>query len=878
MKLLLTLMVLTLSHNFCLSQNKLSSKWIELPQNELSIEQVFKTIFPNYGIKISYNDDLIPFKKHIYLKNKRNRVSTLLNVICKNENLSWAETESRIVIKYFDRPIDQFHYTVSGMIKEKGTNEPLIGTYIISEDGNKTAVANPYGFYSLTLKGGKHQLKVQFIGHQSVLQEIDLKNNTTYNFYLAPLSNELTEVTIEGKSEFDLTYQNSLMGTNKLNMDVVGDIPYFLGEVDVFQSSLLLPGVTNVGEGTSGINVRGGSADQNLIMLDDALIYNSHHFFGLTSVFNPDAISDVEIYKGSYPVNYGGRLSSVMHIRQRDGNNEKFQASGGIGLITSRLLLEGPLKKNKSSYLISGRSTFWDYLIRGAENPTIRDSRANFQDLNVKLNFDINEKNKIYFAGYLGQDENKFGFDVLRKWGNRLASFRWNHIHNAKLFSNFTTYLSNYNYRVIENDDLASFVGTSRITDYTTKTNFTYFRNPEHIYTFGGSLTYHRLTPGRRIPGVSSSNNEVDLGNENAIESSLYFGNEIKVHEKTTLNAGLRLSHFSNIGPADVYVYSTDFPGRIDNLIDTIQYSSGENIRTFLNIHPRLTVKYQLNPTSALKFNYSNSVQYMHRLSNTITPSSSDIWKISGTYIKPSISDQITAGYYKFFDTQKLETSMEVFYRKSRNIIEYKGGADLLFNPAIETELLNGISRSYGFELFIKKDLGKLTGWLGYTLSRSEIKVGNQPGQERINQGEYFPTDFNRTHDLSLSAIYRLNKKWTLSSNFVYQTGRPFSFPIGKYEFDEFIIPHYEERNEHKLPDYHRLDFAVRKETREIKRNGKKKKSKGYWVFSVYNIYSRRNTQSYIFSQDEDDPGQTEVVRFSLLGTLVPSVTYNFKF
>lgn len=878
MKILLTLMSIFLSINIGLCQEKLGSQWIELPKNELTVEQILKTIFPSYGVKISYNDNLIPFKKKVNFKKRRIKTSTVLNAICKNENLLWTETKNRILLKYFERPVDQFYYTLSGMIREVGTSEPLIGTYIISDDKLKTAVANPYGFYSLTLKGGKHKLKVQFIGHQPILQEIDLKSNTTYNFQLQPLTNELTEVTIESKPEFDLTYQNSLMGTNKLNMDVVGDIPYFLGEVDVFQSSLLLPGITNVGEGTSGINVRGGSADQNLIMLDDALIYNSHHFFGLTSVFNADAISDIEIYKGSYPVNYGGRLSSVMHIRQKDGNNEHFQASGGIGLIASRLLLEGPIKKNSSSYLISGRSTFWDYLIRGAKNPAIRDSRANFKDLNVKLNFDIDEKNKIYFSGYLGQDENKFGLDVLRKWGNRLASFRWNHIHNAKLFSNFTGYLSNYNYRVIENDDLASFVGTSRITDYTLKTNFTYFRNPEHIYTFGGSLTYHRLTPGRRIPGVSSSNNEIDLGNENAIETGLYFANEVKLNEKTTINAGLRLSHFSNIGPADVFAYSNGLPDKLDNLIDTIQYSSGENIKMFVNMHPRITAKYQLNSSSAIKLNYSNSIQYMHRLSNTITPSSSDVWKISGTYLEPSISDQVTGGYYKFFQSQKLEASMEVFYRKSADIIEYKGGADLLFNPAIETELLTGVSRSYGFELFVKKDLGKLTGWLGYTLSKSEIKVDKEAGEERINDGKYFPTDFNRTHDLSLSAIYKLNKKWTLSSNFVYQTGRPFSFPIGKYQFDEFTIPHYEERNSNRLPDYHRLDIALRKETRPTKKNGTVKKNKGYWVFSVYNVYSRRNTQSYIFRQDEENPAQSEVVRLSLLGSLVPSVTYNFKF
>jgi hypothetical protein len=415
-------------------------------------------------------------------------------------------------------------------------------------------------------------------------------------------------------------------------------------------------------------------------------------------------------------------------------------------------------------------------------------------------------------------------------------------------------------------------------TLYTLKTDFTYFRNPEHIYNFGGSLTYHRLTPGRRIPGVSSSNNEIDLGNENAIESNIYFGSEIKLNERMTLNPGIRLSHFSNIGPGDVYIYSKGQPDKIDNLIDTLNYSSGESIKMFVNIHPRFTFKYQLNTSSALKFNYINSIQYMHRLSNTITPSSSDIWKISGPYLEPSISDQLTGGYYKFFKVQKLETSVEIFYRRSKNIIDYKGGADLLFNPAIETELLNGVSRSYGFELFIKKDIGKLTGWLGYTLSRSEIKVDPEVGQEIINDGEYFPTDFNRTHDLSLSAIYKFNKKWTLSSNFVYQIGRPFSVPVGKYEFDDFVIPHYENRNSHNLPDYHRLDFALRKETRLIKKNGEPKKNNGYWVFSVYNIYSRRNTQSYIFREKEDNLGHTEVVRFSLLATFVPSVTYNFKF
>ncbi|MEQ9286502.1 MAG: carboxypeptidase-like regulatory domain-containing protein [Cyclobacteriaceae bacterium] len=860
------------------AQDNISDKWIELPSNKTSVATILREVIPSYGVRVSYNDDIIPFKKVVDFRQKLNQLSKVLDKICYNEDLAWEVIDDQILFKYYNRPESEYFYTISGKVREFESNEQLIGAYVLSEDTKKGSIVNAYGFYSLTLSGGKHRIVVNYIGHDPIEREIHLNSNTIYNFFLKPRSVELLDVTVESKPDFDLNYQNTLMGTNKLNMDLVGDIPYFLGEVDVFQSSLLLPGITNVGEGTSGINVRGGSSDQNLIMLDEALIYNSHHFFGLTSVFNPEAVNDVEIYKGSYPVNYGGRLSSVMHIRHRDGNNEKFHASGGIGLITSRLLLEGPIKKQKSSYLISGRTTFWDFLTRGAQNPEISNSRANFWDFNAKLNFDLNPKNKIYFSGYMGQDENKFGLDVLRKWGNRLFSFRWNRIHNVKLFSNFTAYLSSYRYRVIENDDKASFVGTSRITDYSAKSDFTYFRNPEHIYSFGGAVTYHRLSPGKRIPGIGSSNNEVDLGNENAIESSLYFGSELKLNPELTLTTGLRLTHFSNVGPGEVFQYAPGLPKSASTLRDTTFYKSGENIRTFVNLHPRATLKYQLNSSSSLKMNYSSSAQYMHRLSNTITPSSSDIWKASGVHIEPSIGEQVTAGYYKFFLDSKLEGSVELFYRKNRNIVEYKGGAQLLFNPAIETELLSGTSRSFGVELFLKKDLGNLTGWLGYTLSKSEIRVSSKFEDENINDGQYFPTDFNRTHDLSLSAIYRLSKKWTLSSNFVYQTGRPFTFPVGKYNFDGYVVPHYEQRNRHRLPDYHRLDVAARMEGRKVKKNGTPKKNHGYWVFSIYNAYGRRNTQSYLFVQKEEDPTMTEIKRFSLLGVFIPSVTYNFKF
>ncbi len=860
------------------SQSSSPDRWITLPAKKLTVKEILKNTLPSQGVKLAYHDDYLPLEKVLHFSKETIRLRNLLNLICKNEKLAWKTSANQILFTYYDRPAHEYAFTISGKILEANTGEPLIGAYILADSTRKGAIANAYGFYSLTLPGGSHRIKVNYVSHEPLEQTIYLDKSATYNFHLTPKPRELEDVTIHSKSELDMSYQNTLLGTNKINMERVGDIPYFMGEVDVFQSSLLLPGITNVGEGTSGINVRGGTSDQNLIMLDEALIYNSHHFFGLTSVFNPDAVSDVEIYKGSYPVNYGGRLSSVMHIRHRDGSKEKWQASGGIGLITSRLLVEGPIQKEKSSFLLSGRTTFWDFLTRGARNPEIRDSRANFRDLNAKFNFDLGKKNKIYISGYTGQDENKFGLDVLRKWGNSLVNLRWNRIYNDKLFSNFTTYFSTYSYKVIENDDKASFVGTSRINDYAVKADFTYFRNPEHIYTFGGGITYHRLTPGKHIPGVSSTNNEVDLGRENAIESNWYFGSELKLTPTLTLTAGGRVSHFSNVGPGEVYQYAPDQPKSLNTLTDTLRYADGEVIKTFVHFHPRATLKYQLNSSSSLKMNYSSSAQYMHRLSNTISPSSSDIWKASGEHIAPSLGWQVTSGYYKFFQESKLETSIELFYRKNRDIIEYKGGAELLFNPAIETELLSGHSRAYGIEFFVKKDLGHLTGWLGYTLSKSEIQVNGEFENEKINNGNYFPMDFNRTHDLSLSAIYRLSKRWTLSGNFVYQTGRPYSFPIGKYNFDGFVVPHYEERNKRRLPDYHRLDLAARLDLKKVKKNGNPRKNNGYWVFSIYNVYSRRNTQAYLFVESEDRPGQTEVKRFSLLGVLVPSVTYNFKF
>lgn len=859
-------------------QEDILERKIKLEQKKISVRRLLTQVLPQAGVSLSYNDQLIPFNKKLTFYQSRQKLEVILSKICENADLSYTTSNNQILFKFYDRPDSDFSFTISGRVRDRHSGELLSGSSIVASGASVGVTSNGYGYFSLALPKGKHKIMVSYLGYKPMIQELDLKRDMKFDYHLKPQTFELNDVVVEGKQEIDVPVESIMAGVNKLNMELIGDIPYFMGEVDVFQGSLLLPGILNVGEGTSGVNVRGGASDQNLILLDEAVIYNSNHLFGLVSVFNPDAVKDVEIYKGSYPSKYGGRLSSVMHVRHRDGNNKELHFSGGIGLITSRLLLEGPIKKIKSSFLISARSTFWDFFIRNAENPTIRDSRANFQDLNAKFNYNINNKNKIYFSGYIGADENKFGLDVLRKWGNRLFSIRWNRIHSDRLFYNMTFYLSRYRYRVIEENEIENSVGTSKILDYALKGDFTYFFKPNNLIEYGLSLVYHRLSPGNRIQTISGINNEIKLDNEQALEADIYIANERNLFHNLKISYGIRGSLFSNRGPGSVFQYEKGAPKSLETIIDTLNFASGESIRNFYNLQPRFSLNYQMNNNSSIKFNYLNAVQYMHLLSNTLSPTSSDIWQLSGTYIPPSVSNQVSIGYYKSIKKQKVEASAEFFYKTNTDIIDYKNGADLQFNNAIEKELLTGNSRAYGLEVFVKKDIGNLSGWISYTLSKSEKQVKGQFSGESINNGDFFPSDFDRTHDFSIAAIYKATKRWTFSSNFVYYTGRPYSFPDSKYSVDGLVVPHYPNRNRQRLAPYHRLDLSARLEGKKFNKKGKERKSESYWVFSIYNVYSRRNTQAYFFRQNEDDPNRTETIRYSVLGVAVPSVTYNFRF
>ncbi|MEO9967803.1 MAG: TonB-dependent receptor [Reichenbachiella sp.] len=868
--------LLILSSELC-AQDSILEREVIIYKKKYKTRDILESLLPDQGFNIAYHDNIIPFDKVIeFGKTKETDVKDVLSRICHNEDLDFAYLNGQLMIRYYDRPENEYRYSVSGLVEDESSGEALIGATVYIKNIETGLATNGYGFYAFTLPKGKYDLLVSFIGYKTISYTIELNKDFQFNFQLIENSKKLDNVTVEEKEFFDIKAQNVLLSSNKLDMDMASQIPH-IAEVDVFQSSLLLPGISNVGEGVSGVNVRGSASDANLIMLDEAVIYNSNHFFGLVSVFNPDAVKDVEILKGDLPAKYGGRSSSVMHIRQKEGNENDFHFSGGLGLITSRIMFEGPIMDGNANYLLSARSTFWDLILRNSNSPTLANSRVSFQDINTKIKFNINNTNKIYFSGYFGADANQFGIDAIQKWGNRVISVRWNRIHKSKHFMNLTTYFSQYEYRVIEESEEANFVGTSRISDLAAKFDMSSYYSPRNIFGFGGEIITHLMSPGERVPGLRSSENPVKLNNELGIEPSIYVSNERHFGD-LALTIGARYSGFLNFGKSDLYIYDPSVSKSIDSRIDTIEAGTSGARKFYHNFLPRLSAKYQLNPNTALKVGHFATVQYMHLLSNTLSPASSDFWQISGEYLLPSTMHQTTIGVYQYVKKFDMDLSLEFYYRKIQNVIDYKNGADLLFNESIETETLNGNERAYGMELFLKKKFGKLTGWLGYTLSKSERQVNGAHPEEVINGGSFFPTNYDRTHDIAITGIYQLTEYLSLSSSFVYYTGKPFSFPSSKYEIDGLLVPHYPDRNLDRLSDYHRLDIAATLNLKKIRKNGKERRAESSWVFSIYNVYARRNAQAYYFRESEDQAGVSIVEKLSVLGTMIPSVTYNFKF
>ena len=759
--------------------------------------------------------------------------------------------------------------TLSGYLKDKADGEGLIGATVYIPQLKTGCITNSYGFYSISVTGGKYAVSYSFIGYQTQTPEIDLGVSKQMNIMLEENAKQIDEVVVTGEKK-DRNVDNLQMSMEKIQVKMLKQLPSFMGEVDVIKSITLLPGIQNGGEGSSGLYVRGGGPDENLMLLDEAPVYNASHLLGFFSVFNSDAIKDVQVFKGGIPAEYGGKASSVIDIRMKDGNSQQLGISGGIGNISSRLTIEGPIIKDKWSFIVSGRRTYADFLGRLVGLEALKENKLYFYDLNLKTNVQLNDKNRIYFSAYTGDDYFKVGESIYMRWGNLTSTARWNHLFSDKLFSNTSLIYSQYDYNLgVPGNNADQFDWTSKIKDYNFKEDFSWYLNSNNKLTLGFNMIYHHFEPGAVDANENSYFTDIHLTNYNALDHSLYVSNEQKIGARLSLRYGLRYSYFQQIGKGSVRKYLNPDKPNEDEVIGLIEYGSGKLVPpSYHNVEPRLALKYTLTPESSLKASYNRMAQNLHLISNTNSPTPLDVWLPSSTYIKPLIVDQIGMGYFRNFKHDMFETSAEVYYKNMKNVIDYKDGADLFLRENIETELLHGTGYSYGLEVYAKKQEGRLTGWISYTLSKSMRKI---PG---INDGKEYPSSYDRTHNISLVTNYDLSKRWIFSTTWVFLTGMPTSYPIAKYDVQGNTIYYYGERNSNRISDYHRLDVSF---TYNFKKNDTKKVKQSL-NFSIYNLYARRNAYSVYFKQNEENPNVSEATRLSIIGSLIPSVTYNFNF
>ncbi|MDM1404089.1 TonB-dependent receptor [Myroides marinus] len=769
----------------------------------------------------------------------------------------------------------QQNYRLNGFVKDKST--PLIGATITIQELTKADMTDENGQFSFSLPEGTYTISISYLGYTTQNNKVTLTDNKTLNISLKEDNSQLDELVII-KNTTKAEIRTPEMSVNKLSVEDVKKMPVVLGETDVLKSILMLPGVTNAGEGAAGFNVRGGSAGQNLVLLDDSNVFSSSHLFGFFSVFNSDALKDLKLYKGGIPARYGGRASSVLEVFQKNGNINEYHGTGGIGVISSRLMAEGPIQKEKSSFLVAGRASYAHLLLKLSDNK----NSAYFYDLNTKLNFNLNDNNKLTFSGYFGRDVFSFADLLKNNFGNTVINTQWHHLFNETLSSKLTLSYSDYVYGL--DMELAKFKWDSDIKNFQLKYDFTHDITPDFQLKYGISGIYHVFSPGIIKPTRPDSPiNYKKIDNKYAFEGGIYLEAEQNIGQHLSLNYGARFSTFSNLGKETINLYQNNQPVHYDttlgvykmaDIIGTESYNSGKSIQNYNNFEPRLGIAYIINDDQSIKASYNRMAQYIHLMSNTAAPTPLDIWTPSSKYIKPEIVDQVALGYFRNFKQGKYSLETEVFYKKGDNRIDYIDGAQLIGNDAIERVVLVGESRAYGLELMVRKNLGRLTGWVSYTLSKSEQRTpGRTPDEPGINNGDWYRTPYDKTHDLSITGIYELNKKWSLSASFTYQTGRPTSYPEGRNDYLGQSVPKFGERGAYSLPAYHHLDVSAT----YIPTKNSNRKWQSEWVFGIYNLYGRANAASISFRENKDYRGQNEAVRMSIFG-LVPSVTYNFKF
>ncbi|KUJ55943.1 TonB-dependent receptor [Chryseobacterium aquaticum] len=749
--------------------------------------------------------------------------------------------------------------TISGTVRDGKNGELVIGATVkVIEDPTVNVVANEYGFYSLSLPQGNYTVAVAYGGFENYRQTVKLDQNVKLDLILTQEKErtaQIDEVVISAiKKDKNLT--SAQMGTETLSIKSIEKLPVLFGERDVLKTIQLLPGIKSNGEGSSGFSVRGGATDQNLILLDEAPVYNASHLLGFFSTFNSDALKDASIIKGNSPAQYGGRLSSVMDVKMKDGNNKDYNINGGIGLISSRLSVEGPIQKEKSSFIVSGRRTYADVFLKATDD--FRDSKLYFYDLNLKANYQLNENNRLYVSGYFGRDVLGLGNTFSTDWGNTTATVRWNSIINSKLFSNTSFIYSNYDYKVSLSSNNNTFGLDSQIQDWNLKQDFTWFAGNKHGVRFGLQSIYHTITPSS-ASGTSVSS--FPRNSRYSWENAFYINDDFKATEKLTVNYGLRLSMFSVLGGDQFNTYENGV------LMGGQFLEKGKFGKTYVNLEPRITANYRINEVSSVKAGYARNTQNLHLLSNSSSGNPTDQWIGSSYTVKPEISDQISAGFSRNFNNNNYEINAEIYYKSMQNQIDYKNGAEITFDAGadVEAELLFGKGRAYGLEFIAKKKSGKLTGWISYTLSKTERKING------INDNEWYNARQDKTHDLSVVATYELNPKWSLSGLFVYSTGNAVTFPTGKYELQGQTIFQYSKRNADRMHAYHRMDLSATYEP------AKNKRFQSSWSFGIYNLYGRENAYAITFEDNPDKPGTTRAIQTSLF-RFVPNITYNFKF
>ncbi|HPM31388.1 MAG TPA: TonB-dependent receptor [Chryseolinea sp.] len=764
----------------------------------------------------------------------------------------------------------QDNVTINGYVKDEQNGEELIGVTVYIPAIKAGAVTNAYGFYSITLPKGTYEVQYSFVGYKTQVVSIVLNANVARNLELASESTLMEEIVVSDRA-IDENVIGLQMSKNVIDMAQIKKLPALFGEVDIIKSVQMMPGVIYAGEGTSAFYVRGGSADQNLILIDEAPIYDPSHLLGLFSVFNADVIKDSELYRGGIPARFGGRLSSILEVRTKDGNNKNYDVTGGIGTLASRLAVEGPIVKDKSSFIVSGRRSYADVFLAAAN----QENTVFFYDVNAKVSWKFSNKDRVFAAFYAGRDKFSFGDDFGFDWGNKTGTLRWNHLFNDRLFSNTTFIINSFDYKLELRDPVQGFSWTSNLQEISLKNDLSYFINTNNDLTFGYHITGRKFSPGKISPTTSTSIfAPVELDQMYAIDHALYLSNQQRLNDKITLDYGVRLSIFQNVGSSDVILYSDPQDNAEITRTDTVHYDAWENIKTYVNLEPRLSMRYILGKGQSLKFSYNRMAQNTHLIAAGTVPLPFNTWSPSGYYLEPQLADQFAIGYFRNSKNNMYEFSTEVYYKDMQHVTDFADNASIFFNEDLSTEFRQGKAVSYGIEFMATKTKGKLTGMVNYTLSKAERTI------EGVNLGRTFDANYDRRNVVNVQAAYELSKRWTFGGTFTYSTGRPITLPTGKFEYQNYKPSVVTERNGYRLPDFHRLDLSA---TLTPKKN-ENRKWKGSWVFSVYNVYNRKNPLTIYTrtAQDEDGnvigDGTKKEARMIYLFPIFPSVTYNFKF